>query len=116
MKFITALTFLLLSTALFASTPFSFKCTSSSDGKCSITTDNAHQMELGADGVYNGVEGAYSMFWFAEEGGSYMFIFKGNTEVAQAEGTYLAVPVAGGYTGIILVDGIKDIPAFIKLP
>ncbi len=114
MKLTIALTFLLLSTTLFAATPYSFKCTTSSDGKCSITNSNAHVMTLMQNGIYGGTEGEYKMYFSPEDGSSYLFVYKGQTELAQAEGSYLAVPTQGGYAGVIIVDSVTDIPAFIQ--
>ena len=106
MKLLTALTLLVISTGLFAATPFSFTCTKSSDGSCSINQNNAHIMPQVQAGLYSGTEGEHTMFYANENGSSILLIFKGNNEVAQAEGRYLAVPTANGYAGVILVDGL----------
>lgn len=108
MKLLTALAFLVISTGLFAATPYSFKCTKTSDGSCSINQSNAHVMSEVQTGIYSGTEGEYSMFYANDNGSSILLIFKGSAEIAQAEGRYLAVPTATGYTGVILVDGLID--------
>ena len=75
MKFITAISLFVLSTSLFAATPYSFKCSTTSDGKCNINTDNAHVMTVVQTGVYGGVEGEYKMYYVPETGGKYLFIY-----------------------------------------
>ncbi|MBC7712442.1 MAG: hypothetical protein H7177_03840 [Rhizobacter sp.] len=115
MKLITALSFLLLSTGLFAATPYSFKCTNGSDGKCPITTANAHVMKTVDTNVYGGTEADYNLFLAVDSDASYMFIYKGKTMMAQAQNsTYLAVPTTDGFVGIIVVDSAADMPAFIE--
>ena len=115
MKLLTALTFFVLSTSLFAATPYSFKCIKASDGSCDINTGNAHVMSEVQTGIYSGVEAEYTMYYAPENNSSYLYIYKGSTEVAQSEGKYLAVPTANGYAGVILVEGlIQDLNTFIQ--
>ncbi len=114
MKLITAISLLVLSTSLLAATPYSFKCTKSSDGKCDINSSNAHVMTVVQDGVYGGVEGEYKMYYVPEADGNYLFVYKGQTEIAQSEGSYLAVAVPGGYAGVMIVENLSEIPAFIQ--
>lgn len=114
MKLFTAIALFVISTSLFAATPYSFKCTKASDGTCSINSSNAHVMKEVQTGVYGGTEGEYSMFYAPEDGGSYLFVYKGQTEVAQSEGSYLAVPVANGYVGVIIAEGIQELSTTIK--
>lgn len=108
MKLLTAFAFLIISTSVFAATPYSFKCVKSTDGSCSINQSNAHVMSEVQTGIFSGTEGEHTMFYAKENGSSILLIFKGQTEIAQAEGRYLAVPTANGYTGVILVDGLID--------
>ena len=109
MKFLTAIALFVISTSLFAATPYSFKCVKGSDGSCSINNSNAHVMQEVQDGIYGGNEGEFKMFYIPEDTTSYLFIYKGQVEVAQAEGKYLAVPTANGYAGVILVEGLQDL-------
>ena len=106
MKFLTAFALFVISTSLFAATPYSFKCIVSSDGACNINTNNAHVMQEVEAGVFGGMEDDFKMFYVPENGSSYLYIYKGSTEVAQSEGKYLAVPTANGYVGIVLVEGL----------
>jgi hypothetical protein len=115
MKLITITTALLLSTSLFAATSYSFKCTSTADGKCSITSANAHVLKTVDTNVLGGTEGEYKLFLETASDASYMYIYKGKTVLAEAQNsTYLAVPTTDGYVGIITVDSIEQIPAFIQ--
>ncbi|MBC7429369.1 MAG: hypothetical protein H7336_12195 [Bacteriovorax sp.] len=115
MKLMTALAFLVLSTSLFAATPYSFKCTTGSDGKCPITTANAHVMKVVKTDVYGGTESNYNLFLEVDSDATYMFVFNGKTMMAQAQNsTYLAVPTADGFVGMIVVDSAEQIPSFIE--
>lgn len=114
MKFLTAIALFVFTTSLFAATPYSFKCVKGSDGSCSINNSNAHVMREVQTGVYGGTEGEFSMFYAPENGTSYLFIYKGQTEVAQSEGKYLAVPTTNGYAGVILVEGLQDLNKTIQ--
>ncbi len=114
MKKFLAIALFVLSASVFAATPYSFKCTTGSDGSCAINSSNAHPLKLVETNVYGGQEGEYNLFYVTEDG-SYMFVYKGETMLAQSAGsTYLAVPVSGGFVGVILANGMSDIPAFIK--
>ena len=115
MKLITAITFLILSSSLFAATPYSFKCTTGSDGKCPITSANAHVMKIVKTNVYGGTEADYNLFIEVDSDASYMFIFKGKTMMAQAQdASYLAVPTTDGFVGMIIVDSAEQIPTYIE--
>ncbi len=113
MKFLTAIALFVLSANVFAATPYSFKCVKASDGSCSINSSNAHVMREVQTGVYGGSEGEFNMFYAPENGSSYLFIYKGQTEIAQSEGKYLAVPTANGYAGVIIVEGLQDLNTVI---
>lgn len=114
MRSLIALTLFVISTSLFAATPYSFQCTKAADGTCSINTGNAHVMKEVQTGVYGGTEGEFKMYYAPQDGSSYLFIYRGSAEVAQAEGKYLAVPTANGYAGVILVEGLQDLNTFIQ--
>jgi hypothetical protein len=115
MKFISTLALLLFSTCVFATTAYSFKCVTANDGQCPITTSNAHVMTLIEPDLYGGSEGEYSLFQAIDPDATYMFVYKGNTMLAQAaNSTYLAVPTSNGFVGIILVDNKNHLPAFIN--
>lgn len=113
MKSLSAIALFVLSTSLFAATPYSFKCTKAADGSCSINSSNAHVMREVQTGVFGGNEGEFSMFYAPENGSSYLFIYKGQTEVAQSEGKYLAVPSGNGYAGVIIVEGLQELNTVI---
>lgn len=115
MKFLTAIALFVLTTSLYAATPYSFKCVKGSDGSCSINNSNAHVMQEVQTGIFGGTEGEYRMFYAVENGTSALFVYKGQTEVAQAEGKYLAVPTGNGYAGVLLVEGLlEDSNTFIQ--
>ena len=114
MKLIAAITLFIISTSLFAVTPYSFKCFTGSDGKCTITNENSHEMKITTNGVYAGAEDDYRMYYYVEENIPYLFVYRGNTELAQAEGQYLAVPVSGGNAGLFLAESASDIPTTIQ--
>ena len=114
MRLLTAFALFVLSTSLFAATPYSFKCTKAADGSCSINTGNAHVMREIETGIFGGVEGEYTMFYAPENAKSYLFIYKGSAEVVQAEGKYLAIPTSNGYTGVIVVESLQDLNTIIK--
>lgn len=106
MKLLTAFALFVITTSLFAATPYSFTCVTASDGSCSINNSNAHAMTEVQTGVYGGTEGEFTMYYVPENGSSYLYIYKGQTELAQSEGKYLAVPTANGYAGVILAEGL----------
>ena len=114
MKKLMALALLTLTTSLFAATPYSFQCVKSSDGTCSINNSNAKVMTEVQTGIYGGTAGEFKMFYAPENGTSYLFVYKGNTEIAQAEGKYLAVPTSNGYAGVLIVEGLLESETFIK--
>ena len=115
MKFLTTIALFVISTSLFATTSYSFKCVATSDGACNINSSNAHPMTEVQSGVYGGTEGEFNMYFVPTNGSSYLYIYKGQNEVAQSEGKYLAVPTANGYVGVILVEGLlQNLNTFVQ--
>ena len=115
MKLLTTFALFILSTSLFATTSYSFRCVATSDGACNIDSSNAHPMSEVQTGVFGGSEGEFNMFYVPTSGSSYLYIYKGQNEVAQSEGKYLAVPTANGYAGVILVEGlIQDLNTLVQ--
>ena len=115
MKLLTFFALFVISTNLFAATSYSFKCVATSDGACNINSSNARPMTEVQAGVFGGTEGEFNMYYVPAEGSSYLYIYKGQNEMAQSEGKYLAVPTTNGYAGVILVEGLlQELNTFIQ--
>ncbi len=116
MRSLFFISLLIFTTTVFSKDYYAFKCIDDqTSGECVIPTDGFSKMQLSDDGKYYGVIESFGMIASTEQfdvvenvNGTYQLSATGGNSA------FLAVPTAGGLTGIITVDNLPPtiIPRF----